>query len=158
LRADAFCHHQHFVLGCDPLQQFRRGFVVRVLRHELAAHGEVKDGSAQLLDLVGAAGIPYRAWLLLNRTFASESISERAETGLAIVPACFCACAVPTFASRLPEFEAEFDASFDEDSASLLYMATEAFFGVLVFALFLDRLRGKRRGVTAMMHYSIYPA
>ena len=32
---------------------------------------------------------------------------------------------------------------------------TEAFFGTLVFALFLDRLRGKRRGVTAMMHYPL---
>ena len=40
----------------DPLQQFRRRFVVRVLRHELAAHGEVEDGLAQLLDLVGACG------------------------------------------------------------------------------------------------------
>ena len=34
----------------------RRRFVVRVLRHELAAHGEVEDGLAQLLDLVGARG------------------------------------------------------------------------------------------------------
>src|SRR3954463_12838167 len=32
---------------------------------------------------------------------------------------------------------------------------TEAFFGALVFALFLDRLRGKRRGLTAMMHYPL---
>jgi hypothetical protein len=155
LRADAFCRHQHFVLGCDPLQQFRRGFLVRVLRHELATHGEVKDG---------AGGHPLSRLAPPQSDFCErESISERAETGLAIVPACFCACAVPTFASRLPEFAADFDASFDEDSASLLYMATgggktEACLGVLVFALFLDRLRGKRRGVTAMTHYSLYPA
>jgi hypothetical protein len=40
----------------DPLQQFRRRFVVRVLRHELAAHGEVEDGLAEVLDLVRARG------------------------------------------------------------------------------------------------------
>src|SRR6185369_16972788 len=67
---------------------------------------------------------------------------------------------VPTFASRVPAFADEFDAAFDEDSASLLYMATgggktEAFFGIIVYALFLDRLRGKGRGITAMMHYPL---
>ena len=35
---------------------FGRRFVVRVLRHEFAAHGEVEDGLAELLDLVGARG------------------------------------------------------------------------------------------------------
>ena len=44
--------------------------------------------------------------------------------------------------------------------ASLLYMSTgggktEAFFGTLVYALFVDRLRGKKRGITAMMHYPL---
>ena len=53
-----------------------------------------------------------------------------------------------------------FDAAFDEESASLLYMSTgggksEAFYGVLTFALFLDRLRGKHRGITAMLHYPL---
>ena len=32
---------------------------------------------------------------------------------------------------------------------------TEAFFGTLIYALFLDRLRGKHRGITAMMHYPL---
>ena len=40
----------------DPLQQLRGRLVVRVLRDELAAHGEVEDGPAQLLDLIGAGG------------------------------------------------------------------------------------------------------
>ena len=31
-------------------------FVLRVLRHQLAAHGKVEDGLAQALDLVGARG------------------------------------------------------------------------------------------------------
>ena len=32
---------------------------------------------------------------------------------------------------------------------------SEAFFGILIYALFLDRLRGKRRGITAMVHYPL---
>src|ERR1700730_214132 len=34
----------------------RRRFIVRVLRHELATYGEVEDGLAEVLDLVGARG------------------------------------------------------------------------------------------------------
>jgi hypothetical protein len=32
---------------------------------------------------------------------------------------------------------------------------SEAFFGLLIYALFLDRMRGKRRGITAMIHYPL---
>jgi hypothetical protein len=67
---------------------------------------------------------------------------------------------IPTFASRMPEFADQFDADRDELSASLLYFATgggksEAFFGLLVFNVFLDRLRGKQRGVTALVRYPL---
>ncbi|WLA69214.1 DEAD/DEAH box helicase family protein [Bradyrhizobium diazoefficiens] len=108
-----------------------------------------------------AAAIPYRAWLLLNRTFASANpASQDQRPGWRLFQLAFVLAHLPTFASRVPEYASEFDAVFDEDAASLLYMATgggktEAFFGVLVFALFLDRLRGKARGVTAMMHYPL---
>jgi hypothetical protein len=105
--------------------------------------------------------IPYRAWLLLNRTFARAN-PERpgSRPGWRLFQLAFILAHIPTLASRLDEYASEFDAEFDEHSASLLYMATgggktEAFFGVLTFALFLDRLRGKRRGVTAMMHYPL---
>ena len=111
---------------------------------------------------MAAAAIPYRAWLLLNRTFheANPPRENEPPSGWRLFQLAFILAHVPTFASRLPEFSGEFDASFDEQSASLLYMATgggktEAFFGILVFALFLDRLRGKLRGVTAMMHYPL---
>src|SRR5260370_7235410 len=85
---------------------------------------------------------------------------EGQQPGWRLFQLAFVLAHVPTFASRVPDFAADFDANFDEDSASLLYMATgggktEAFFGVLVFALFFDRLRGKARGVTAMMHYPL---
>ncbi|KRR25283.1 helicase [Bradyrhizobium lablabi] len=108
-----------------------------------------------------SATIPYRAWLLLNQTFArANPVSQGQRPGWRLFQLAFVLAHVPTFASRVPEYAVEFDAAFDEDSASLLYMATgggktEAFFGVLIFALFLDRLRGKARGVTAMMHYPL---
>jgi hypothetical protein len=109
-----------------------------------------------------AAGMPYRAWLLLNRTYAAASPTRDGEppAGWRLFQLAFVLAHVPTFASRLSEYSANFDAAFDEDAASLLYMATgggktEAFFGTLVYALFLDRLRGKHRGVTAMMHYPL---
>ena len=108
-----------------------------------------------------SSAIPYRAWLLLNRTFARAN-PDRPDNrpGWRLFQLAFVLAHVPTFASRVPDFAGDFDAAFDEDAASLLYMATgggktEAFFGVLVFALFLDRLRGKSRGVTAMMHYPL---
>ena len=67
---------------------------------------------------------------------------------------------MPTLASRTPEFEDRFDAFRVELSASLLYFPTgggksEAFFGLLIFNLFLDRLRGKHRGVTALVRYPL---
>ncbi|ASG20238.1 DEAD/DEAH box helicase family protein [Nitrospirillum viridazoti] len=113
-------------------------------------------------DRNAAAGVPYRAWLLLNRTFAAASPPREGEPppGWRLFQLAFVLAHVPTFASRLPEYAGHFNAVFDEDAASLLYMATgggktEAFFGTLVFALFLDRMRGKHRGVTAMMHYPL---
>jgi hypothetical protein len=108
-----------------------------------------------------AEAIPYRAWLLLNQTFSRANPASRDQRpAWRLFQLAFVLAHVPTFASRVPAFADEFDAAFDEDSASLLYMATgggktEAFFGILVFALFLDRLRGKARGVTAMMHYPL---
>ena len=99
---------------------------------------------------------PYRAWLLTNETFEKAT----GNPGWRLFQLGFILTHIPTLASRLSAFEADFDYGFDEGSASLLYMSTgggksEAFFGVLVFALFLDRLRGKRRGVTAMLHYPL---
>jgi ATP-dependent helicase YprA (DUF1998 family) len=53
-----------------------------------------------------------------------------------------------------------FDPEFDEEIATLLYFPTgggksEAFFGLLIFNLFLDRLRGKSTGITALLRYPL---
>jgi hypothetical protein len=106
--------------------------------------------------------IPYRAWLLLNRAFhrASPPRPNEPLPGWRLFQLAFILAHLPTLVSRMSEFDDYFRAEFDEDAASLLYMSTgggktEAFFGTVVFALFLDRLRGKRRGVSAMMHYPL---
>ena len=140
---------------------------------DLASWRREKDRIRKGLDLLersyrsfqavptAAEAFPYRAWLLLNRTFARAN-PERpgVRPGWRLFQLAFIVAHIPTLASRVDEFASDFDAEFDEESASLLYMATgggktEAFFGVLTFALFLDRLRGKYRGVTAMMHYPL---
>ncbi len=105
---------------------------------------------------------PYRAWLLVNRTFADANSSGANDEppGWRLFQLAFVLAQIPTLASRIAPFAADFDPGFDEDAASLLYMSTgggktEAFFGTVIYALFLDRLRGKLRGITAMMHYPL---
>jgi hypothetical protein len=105
--------------------------------------------------------LPYRAWLLLNETFR-ETGAARGITTWRLFQLAFILAHVPTFASRMPEFAKTpwFDPGFDEETATLLYFPTgggksEAFFGLLIFSLFLDRLRGKEIGVTALIRYPL---
>jgi hypothetical protein len=151
----------------EAAQQTRFQDDLRAWRNEAARIGVGVDvltaaQRAWRQDQNAAAGIPYRAWLLLNQTFAAASSLRDGEPppGWRLFQLAFVLAHVPTLASRVPEYSDSFDAAFDEDSASLLYMATgggktEAFFGTVVYALFLDRLRGKHRGITAMMHYPL---
>lgn len=113
-------------------------------------------------DPASTGAIPYRAWLLLNRSFDRANPPREGEPlpGWRLFQLAFILAHLPTLVSRLPGFEGDFRADFDEDAASLLYMSTgggktEAFFGAVIFGLFLDRLRGKHRGITAMMHYPL---
>ena len=142
----------------DDLQAWRKeqariGSGVALLARAQTAWRSSKDSSA---------AVPYRAWLLLNRSFAAANPEHpnKPPPGWRLFQLAFVLSHVPTFVSRLNEYSDCFDAAFDEDSASLLYMSTgggktEAFFGTLVYALFVDRLRGKKRGITAMMHYPL---
>lgn len=102
--------------------------------------------------------VPWEAWLRTNETFARYG--GRRFTDWRLFQLAFILAHIPTLASRMPEFADAFDADRDELSASLLYFPTgggksEAFFGLLVFNLFLDRLRGKQRGVTALVRYPL---
>ena len=105
--------------------------------------------------------VPYRAWLLLNRAFA-EAGQVKGIRGWRLFQLTFILAHIPTLASRMPEYSRApwFDFEFDEETATLLYFPTgggksEAFFGLLVFNLFLDRLRGKQLGVTALIRYPL---
>jgi hypothetical protein len=69
---------------------------------------------------------------------------------------------IPSFATRLPEFAKHYTPEVAKyaDSVTLLYFATgggksEAFLGLLLFTIFLDRLRGKEHGVSAMLRYPL---
>ncbi|ODU20402.1 MAG: hypothetical protein ABS87_10100 [Sphingomonas sp. SCN 67-18] len=101
---------------------------------------------------------PWRAWLHTNETFAQYGGARY--TDWRLFQLAFILAHIPTLASRMPDFADHFDAFRDELSASLLYFPTgggksEAFFGLLIFNLFLDRLRGKTRGVTALVRYPL---
>lgn len=131
-------------------------------RVELGVSVLARSRREWLSDPTSRRAMPYRAWLLLNHAFHRANPPRENEPlpGWRLFQLAFILAHLPTLVSRLPEFEADFRPDFDEDAASLLYMSTgggktEAFFGTVIFALFLDRLRGKRRGVSAMMHYPL---
>lgn len=102
---------------------------------------------------------PYRAWLLTNQSFLDRERGNRTR-GWRLFQVAFILAHVPTFSSRMEEYRTYHDPVLDESAASLLYFPTgggksEAFYGALLFAMFLDRLRGKDRGVTAMIRYPL---
>lgn len=103
--------------------------------------------------------MPYRAWLLTNQSFFRRN-NNNLQRGWRLFQLAFILAHIPTLSSRMDEYRGYQDRSFDEEAASLLYFPTgggksEAFYGTLLFALFLDRLRGKNRGVTAMVRYPL---
>lgn len=132
---------------------------------------DIDRGIQILIDARGAylsqpdceAAVPYRAWLMTNESFR-ESGKDKDGTvrfdSWRLFQMAFILAQLPAFASRLPVYANRFDPQRDEDTASLLYFATgggksEAFFGVLTFLLFLDRLRGKTFGVSALVRYPL---
>lgn len=103
--------------------------------------------------------IPYRAWLLTNQSFFERDRRDQ-DRGWRLFQLAFILAHAPTFVSRMEEFRTYQDVILDEEAASLLYFPTgggksEAFYGALLFAMFVDRLRGKDRGITAMIRYPL---
>jgi hypothetical protein len=103
----------------------------------------------------------YEAWLLMNETMANvlQDKSGKDDGSWRLFQIAFVIAHVPAVASRMKCFRSKYVRERD-DTVTLLYFATgggksEAFFGLLVFALFLDRLRGKSIGVTAMIRYPL---
>lgn len=132
-----------------------RAGIILLIDARRAAQAQDGGGSDPAL---AAQAAPWRAWLHTNATFAAYGGGRF--TDWRLFQLAFILAHVPTLASRMPAYADRFDPFRDELSASLLYFPTgggksEAFFGLLVFNLFLDRLRGKDRGVTAMVRYPL---
>jgi Helicase conserved C-terminal domain len=106
-------------------------------------------------------GAPYEAWLTMNAAMGEVGKGKYASWRLFQVA--FIVSMIPTFATRIPGFYSYYmepDAAQQANAVSLLYFATgggksEAFLGLLLFVLVFDRLRGKERGVSALMRYPL---
>jgi hypothetical protein len=108
-----------------------------------------------------AKGVVFEAWVAMNESMANfmKVRFKRDDNKWRLFQLAFIVANIPAFATRVPEFKAKFQEKRD-DAVTLLYFATgggksEAFFGLLVFTLLLDRLRGKKTGVTALLRYPL---
>lgn len=105
--------------------------------------------------------VVYEAWLAMNEAMGDFMKARFGgdDNEWRLFQLAFIVANIPALASRIPEFSHFYDERRD-DAVTLLYFATgggksEAFFGLLVFNLMLDRLRGKHRGVTALIRYPL---
>lgn len=113
---------------------------------------------------------PLRAWRATNAAF--ERVHRRAGKRGEFAPEtwrlfqlAFLVSHLPGVVSRIPFWSTRADLfvddmATDDATASLLYFPTgggksEAFFGLLVLQAFVDRIRGKRRGVSALVRYPL---
>ncbi|MHB8743121.1 MAG: helicase-related protein [Sulfuricaulis sp.] len=106
-------------------------------------------------------GIPFEAWLSMNATMAKLA-TTKGYTDWRLFQLAFIVSSIPAFVTRLPAFHSYYSAEVEQyaNSVTLLYFATgggksEAFLGLLAFVVFLDRLRGKHCGVSALMRYPL---
>ena len=136
----------------------RRGVELLVEAQAAAVQLAGAPGGSNAAVLRRRAG-PYEAWLLMNRAFF-ERDGVDPDRGWRLFQLAFVLAHIPTLASRMPEYRTYYDAQLDENTVSLLYFPTgggksEAFYGTLLFGLFLDRLRGKDRGVSVLIRYPL---
>lgn len=106
-------------------------------------------------------GVPFEAWVSMNTAMAKVAKSK-GYNEWRLFQLAFILASIPAFATRIPEFHSFYtpDVAKHANAVTLLYFSTgggksEAFLGLLVFVLFLDRLRGKHRGVSALMRYPL---
>jgi hypothetical protein len=115
-------------------------------------------GSGVQSDPMGA---PFEAWLTMNA--AMGDVGKGKYDSWRLFQVGFIVSMIPAFATRIPGFDhfyKEEDAEQQINAVTLLYFATgggksEAFLGLLLFVLVLDRLRGKERGISSLMRYPL---
>ncbi len=106
-------------------------------------------------------GGPFEAWLAMNAAMAE--VGKGKYDSWHLFQVAFIISMIPAFATRVPGFHhyyKEEGAEKQANAVTLLYFATgggksEAFLGLLLFVLILDRLRGKERGISALMRYPL---
>jgi len=138
-------------------RHIEKGVRLLISAREAALAARQATGTEE--DRLRRKAAPWQAWLMMNESFARRDRKDP-ERGWRLFQLAFILAHIPTFASRMDEYADAFDVERDELAASLLYFPTgggksEAFYGALVFAIFLDRLRGKDRGITAMIRYPL---
>jgi len=106
-------------------------------------------------------GIPFEAWSSMNLAM-SKVAKTKGYDEWRLFQLAFILASIPAFATRMPEFHKFYTAETAQhaNAVTLLYFATgggksEAFLGLLAFVLLFDRLRGKLRGVSALMRYPL---
>ncbi len=141
-------------LECWRRELLRINKGIAVLEHSFAkARGGVPLDDPEV--------VPLSAWRAMNSSFSTGGYPEWRLFQLAFILSHLAGLVsrIPYWSNRT-DIMSENEQLKDDSTASLLYFPTgggksEAFFGVLVLALFLDRLRGKHRGVTAMVRYPL---
>jgi hypothetical protein len=134
------------------LDRLERG--IKILRHSAA---RLRDGALAQDPEV----IPLTAWRAMNSSFGGGRHRE-----WRLFQVAFILGSIAGLVTRIPYWAGRHDIltpsqqEEDDATAQLLYFPTgggksEAFYGVLVFAMFLDRLRGKHLGITAMVRYPL---
>lgn len=105
--------------------------------------------------------IPFEAWQAMNETMANlmRKNTDKDIGQWHLFQLAFILATLPSVTTRMPEYRHRYEAKRD-DAVTLLYFSTgggksEAFFGLLAYNLFLDRLRGKTFGVTALVRYPL---
>jgi hypothetical protein len=106
--------------------------------------------------------VPLTAWRFMNQTFAEFwRTKNKAVKSWRLFQIAFILSQLPAIVSRLDCWKDDVARMAAEDrEAALLYFSTgggksESFFGLLVFCLAFDRLRGKQRGITALVRYPL---
>lgn len=106
-------------------------------------------------------GAPFEAWLTMNA--AMGEVGKGKYDSWRLFQVAFIVSMIPAFATRIQGFHhfyKEEGAEQQINAVTLLYFATgggksEAFLGLLLFVLILDRLRGKERGISSLMRYPL---
>jgi hypothetical protein len=110
-----------------------------------------------------AEAMPLTAWRFMNQAFGKFWSRKNSNVKQwRLFQLAFIVSQIPAIVSRLDHWKDNPTAFREEDDreATLLYFSTgggksESFFGLLVYALAFDRLRGKSRGITAAVRYPL---